>query len=289
MAGNRVRSPLIAFAHLPKTAGQLVRLLFRRHFGLQHLDVEHRYSFNYGPNDLRCDLRLYPRARSLAGHPLKAWVDFGEFQDRLAWFTYLRDPVSRYISQYFFDIEVMKRRMDVPTWIRQADRGNMQVWYLAGTEDVEAAKKVLLGMRAVGLMEHFNESLLIIRSRLGLDGFDLSYDRPKNVGTERKGLDRTAVKKEFKAYGNEIRERNKLDIELYEFAVREIWPREVADYGPDRIEADLQTEFRVEGRHPGHWCRWWASYAYRNAVYKPFVALDRVLHRQPGPPPGPKD
>jgi hypothetical protein len=52
---------IIAFAHIPKTAGITVAHLFRRHFGLRVLNVlaRGRPDF-YRPRDLRLNLRMAP-------------------------------------------------------------------------------------------------------------------------------------------------------------------------------------------------------------------------------------
>jgi Sulfotransferase family len=279
---------IIAFAHVPKTAGITITHLFRRHFGVRALNVfaRGRPDF-YRPRDLRLDLRMMPVGlRFLHGHSLRPCVDFEEFEERLVWFTVLRDPIRRYISQYIYNYEVMGERFDVLHFIRRRpDKPNRQVRMLAGDEDLDAAIHHVRRMACVGLMERLDESLLLVRDRLGLDGLDLRDSGARNVGEERRPLlDRAAVRAEFARHHDEVVECNKLDLQLYDFVRREIWPRQVAAYGEARLAGHVATEFAggVRRLRPG--LRLGANFAFRNVVYKPWIRLDRSLSRYAPPP-----
>jgi len=278
-------SGLIAFCHIPKTAGVSLTHLIRRYFGLRHIDVQHRKVYLYKPRDLRVDLKLYPFARSLAGHPLRPYVDFQEFQDRIRWYTILREPVSRYLSQYAYEVEHLGETQDFETWNTRDLRGrvNRQVRYLAGADDFEAAKQILnerFGL--VGLMEHFDESLLLLRQRLGLRGFRVDYKRAMNTASQRKGIILKRIKEDFEKYRDLVMENNELDLKLYEFVKRDIWPKQVAEYGREKLALDLACEFPRRGSTLMEKCRWFSGFAYRNVVYKPFACLDRRLSRTDG-------
>jgi len=275
-------SGLIAFCHIPKTAGVSLTHLVRRYFGLRHIDVQHRKVYLYKPRDLRLDLKLYPFARSLAGHPLRPYVDFQEFQGRIRWYTILREPVSRYLSQYAYEVEHLGETQDFESWNTRDLRGrvNRQVRYLTGADDFEAAKQILNERFAfVGLMERFDESLLLLRRRLGLGGFRVDYKRAMNTASARKGRILRQVKDDFDRYRDVVMANNELDLKLYEFVKDEIWPKQVADYGQERLALDLAGEFPRKGSTFIERCRWFSGFAYRNVVYKPFACLDRKLTR----------
>jgi hypothetical protein len=224
--------------------------------------------------------------RLLDSHSLRPCVDFEDFEHRLVWFTMLREPVQRYISQYLYNYEVMGERFDVSHFIRhRPDKPNRQVRILAGTADLDAAKGYLRRMACVGLMERFDESLLQMRDRLDIAGMDLRYGRPRNVGSHRRNiLDREQVRATFDRYRDEVIEQNKLDLELYEFARNEIWPQQVADYGGARLAKHLRTEFAGEAPRFPHALRLIVNSAFRNLVYKPWVRVDRSLFRYSPPP-----
>lgn len=250
--------------------------LLHRHFGWRHIDVHYRIPglVVYRPRDLRFDLRINPLAQSLSGHSLKPFIDFEEFEDRLVWYTILRDPVSRFISHYQHEVEKGGKSHDFHTWMRTFRRANWQVRMLAGEEDLEAAKQILASkFRCVGLLEHFNASLLLIRHRLGLKNFAVQYSRPRNPAL--KGDVRRRILEQLDQYFDEILENNELDLKLYEFVVKDVWPKQVEEYGIRKLQHDLQVEFSQ--RVSGCWERWrhWENLVYRNLVYKPLLWLDR--------------
>ena len=122
---------IIAFSHIPKTAGMTVQLLLRRHFGLRHLDLPK--GFIYTEALLSRDLRLNPLIRSLAGHSLRPFVDFGALEDRLVWYTFLCDPVKRFVSHYQHAVEKGGVQTPFDEWLREPENANWQVRMLAGS------------------------------------------------------------------------------------------------------------------------------------------------------------
>jgi hypothetical protein len=278
--------PIAAFAHIPKTAGQTLIYLLRRNFGSRHLDVQRRRRSHpldlYRPCDLNIDLRLCPRLASIAGHHLQPHVDMGEFSDHLDWYTFLRNPIKRYISHYLFSVEVMGSKLTIDQWldIDPLYRTNTQVVHLAGRQDLDAAQQILSErFQAVGLLEHFDESLLIFRHRLGLKGFEVCYDRPKNVG---KTSDlRERVMDRFDEYKDRIYENNELDLQLYEWVLNDLWPQQVAQYGKERLKRDAETEFIGYRPSIADKRNLATSLLQRNILYKPAVRIHRWLqHRK---------
>jgi len=265
---------IIALAHVTRAAGTTLIHLLREHFGLRHLDVSpanklvtYTHVF-YGPIDLRRDLKLYPSVESLSGHLLKPFVDFEEFQERLVWYTVLRRPMDRLLSHYQREIDKQIWQGDLRSWLQNCVVPNQQVRQLAGEQDLEAAKQILSSrIRCVGLVEKFDASLLMIRRRLSID-FDVQYRKPKNVGKE---AVRRRVEENLEDYSDDIMEHNALDEELYQFATEEIWPKQVAEYGEERLRTDLEARFQ-QGRSKikKRW-RFWTNRFYWYLVYRPYL------------------
>jgi len=282
MGKNLRRDELLAFCHIHKTGGITVNHVLRRHFGVRHVDVFYRRLAlsqgrkrpSYNARDLRVDLMLHPFAKSVAGHMLKPFLDLGEYQERLVWHTVLREPISRSLSAYQHMVEKMGFTGTIQDWMKDWTTRSGQVVWLAGEEDVEAAKQVLATrVRAFGLTEKFNESLLIVRDRLGLDGMRVAYPRALNTSKDR-GL-RERIRDKWDEYGDDLTEFCELDLALYHYALQELWPKQVEDYGRERLERDLEAEFRSPRVALGDRLRWAANLAYRNAVYRPCIWVDR--------------
>jgi hypothetical protein len=171
-----------------------------------------------------------------------------EFINRpCTYITMLREPVDRTLSTYYFlksegslpdDMTLERWLVDYPphrVWF--AD--NTQIRYLAAehgeiinvpngevTRDMlERAKQHIKDhFTLVGLSEQFDASMVLLRRRLGWRS--VAYGR-SNVTRQRQHKDELP-----ESTLDLIRERNSLDIELYNWAV-ERFEQAVADEGPD--------------------------------------------------------
>ena len=274
---------IIAFCHIPKAAGSTLRYLLCRHFGVRHAclyDPRHLPIREYFPRDLRVDLKVYPFVESLAGHHLRPYVDFEEFEGRLAWYTILRDPVKRFISQYTYTVERLRKLMDFRTWMRTEVKSNLMVRFIAGCEDLERAKEILAGrLKFVGLTEKFNESLVLMRHVLEIKGFDVSYPRPMNTAARRKGSLQQDVMANFDEFRDEAIDMNRLDMELYDFAVKQIWAEQAAKYGQKKLQEDAAEQCRPRRMGFFEFLRLGGSVAYNNLVWKPSRWFDRDRYK----------
>ena len=268
---------LLAFSHIPKTAGTTLNMILKRHFGFHHIAVEHRTKRPlYTQRDLSIDLKLHPRAESLAGHTLKPFVDFGRNDERLVWYTFLRDPIDRFVSHYQhqFTSGITKFHVPFVEWMQMYERQNWMVRMLAGEEDVEAAKQILTTrMHFVGFTDQFDESLILLRYFLQVHDMEVDYSNPTNISSKN-GI-RKHIAEHMDDYKGEIIDRNSLDIELVRFAMDKIWTRQVAQYGADRLAIDRDVLFRQARLGFVERCNVWKYVAYRNMIYKPYVWIDR--------------
>lgn len=264
---------IIVFSHIPKTAGTSLTHLLRRHFGTSQLDAKFRSNADraaYFPKDLRNDMLLYPNVRLISGHCMKPFVHFDEFSDRMDWVTFLRDPVKRFVSHYVHrqtELDV-RDRTDLLTWHREKKRPNWMVEMLAGEQNVEKAKEILSSkFKFVGHTEEFERSLEMMKVALRLWGFDTKLNAPKMVMRD------TSIKDEvyanFSKYEDLILSSNELDIELYDFFKREIWP--------NQCRLLLKAPSTPETAPVNHGRNLLLGKLKRNALYKPFVSVQELL------------
>lgn len=78
------------------------------------------------------------------GHNVRPYCDFGALSDRLRFYTLLRDPVDRYVSDYFMHVRGGFRGC-FTDWSAFDMQHNLLVRSLSARGDVEEAKDVLLG------------------------------------------------------------------------------------------------------------------------------------------------
>ena len=268
---------ILAFSHIPKTAGTTLSLLLQQHFGWRHMAIRFRRPpVVYTPRDLTFDLKLNPFVKSISGHSLKPFINFGELESRLRWYTILREPRERFISHYqhYYNKQIPGRALAFHEWMRTQVRQNWMVRMIAGEEDVEAAKQIIDDkIIFVGLVEKFNESLLLFRSSMGLCNLNIDYPEPVNAAKSIKA--KQSIINSIDSFEDEIRDNNKLDIMLYDYVKYNIWSRQIEDYGVDRLNSDLREEFRQ--RRPTIRARYnkLAYGTYRNLVYKPVLWYER--------------
>lgn len=229
--------------------------------------------------ELRVLLRWLPFTRGFGGHTTRAYVGYERATDRpVRYFTFLRDPIERYISH----LEYQRARMGIPwsleTFLNEPRFSNFMTTRIAGVADVGRAKELLRERFAfVGLTERFDESLLLMRQALRLSCFDIRYER-KNVGQRQ----RLAEERDLLLDGRDalarIKSQNLLDLELYEFARTTLYPEYVSRYGPE-LGGDVE---RFRGKNAGFRfsrSRRYSWALYRKLGYQPLEAIARKRHR----------
>lgn len=254
----------LIFLHIPKTGGVTLQSIIRKQFlrgPLLEVGVV-KGKVCYEKFDQMCE-KGQIECQVLMGH-LQFGV--GRFLTLPAkYITMLRDPVNRYISQYY-DI-LKKKRYPCNKFLRRKviadfndyshlqgksieyfvrsnigdEYANLQTRYLCSIDNktfvnrdfLEIAKKNLkYKIECFGLLERFDESMLLLKKFLGLKNI---YYIKKNVTTER-----MIVAPELSSKTVElIKEKNRYDIELYSFA-QELFEEKINNYGTDFLN-DLKN------------------------------------------------
>jgi hypothetical protein len=232
--------PLLAFVHIPKTAGATVLSMFAAAYSRSAI----RDSGNYFRNPEGAPSKIM-RGAQTGGRVMGGHTPYGLLRENLPtdtrYMTFLREPVDRVLSHYWRHI----RRPD-PSRPRRSERvkqplgrlmadslqeaftemhlpqiNNLATRLLCGhpapTGDLPAsaldnAKENLSEFEFVGIQERFEESLVLLQRMLGLsrvpyEDRHVSSDRP--AVDEIPGADRALIE-----------EHNQFDTELYEFGLR---------------------------------------------------------------------
>lgn len=277
---------MYAFVHIDKTAGRTVRAVLRRSFGAGHCEIRTPYarrpddpndrSVYVTAGDLRRVMRIYRRLRGIAGHNVKPYSDLDAACPDIRYCTLLRDPVRRYLSHYKNKAGTYHRE-DFERWASDASMHDFQTKTLAGEASAQKAID-LLGSRIgfVGLTESFDESLLMLGQWLGEPGFRPEY-RPVNRLADKQRA-RDAVREQADlgyldepAVRERLRAMNSLDLQVYDFAVRELYPRQLAAYRGN-LEADVAA-LRERNQRVAELREPLSGRLLRNWVYKPMLVL----------------
>ena len=260
---------MLGHAHIMKTAGQTVCDILRQSFPGEHCDLQAHPVAT--PDDLRLARRFYPRLRSIAGHCVVPTAELAQSFPDLRFFTFVRDPVARCVSHYQFYRAKTKSRGDFDAWLEES--ANYHVRFLARTNDVARAIEILdCRVGFVGVLERFNESLVMLRRWAGEPALKIRY-RSRNIATD------NSIKRELlgdPATVEKIRRLHAGDYELYRHVREEVYPRQVAEYGPSLDEDVAQFEASLPCPPTISLAATLAS-AKRNLLYKP---LARRLRRR---------
>jgi len=185
--------------------------------------------------DLRRVRRAYRHLRGIAGHNVKPYSDLADAAPDLRYFTYLRDPVRRYLSHYL-NRSGSHTRAGFEQWAAAGWTHDWQTKMVAGEASAQKAIDLLASrVGFVGLTETFDESLLMLAQWLGEPGFRPEY-RPVNRLAD-KSRARDAAREhtdlgylELPEVCDRLREINALDQQVYDFAVREACARQRQAY-----------------------------------------------------------
>lgn len=246
----------IIFSHIPKAAGMTMRQIVARQFIGQPT-----YMFNkINGYDVEPFLGL-PTAERAALRCINGHVKFGihrYINNPCAYITLIRDPYEHLISTYFFfrktvpdndtDLErLFERYLQHPAtpstqldWIVGYDTvadtptgiiDNTHNRSLSVDEKLALAETNLReNFVTVGLVEHFDETLLMLRKKLGWKNI---YYAHKHYNTARPRGENTARLREL------IAEYAKPDLAFYA-RVKEMFEEQRREYGP-ALQADLRA------------------------------------------------
>jgi hypothetical protein len=269
----------LAFVHIEKAAGTTFIHLLRKNFLLRYMDVRPviRHGCRYlTERDLRVLGRINPFLSCIGGHSVICYSNLDSWRTDIQFVTILREPVSRYVSQFRYWNNRLNQNMAFEQFLNNRETWNFQTKKIAGDESLELAKCWLAErFFHVGLVEYFDEFLLTLRKKLRPTVFDVSYTT-RNVGDEKSFPAQYIVDK----YRKEILDRNSLDLELYDFVRTNLLPKYRDQYGAT-LSADLakfsDSNSTFEGRSLGLYF----DYFVRKIYYQPVSGLIRILNGLP--------
>jgi Sulfotransferase family len=281
-SGQGETAPIYAFVHIDKTGGTTVKSVLRRSFGTRHCDVrlpmgkrsidgiDHRAAID--ALDLARVERVYRNLRGFAGHNVKAYTGLARQFPELRFFTFLRDPVSRFRSHFLNRSEEFQRA-DFERWCAAPWYCNWQTKMLVGEPNAEKAIE-LLATRVgfVGLTERFDESLLMLGPWLAEPGWRPEYRRLNQFATkgDGQGAIRKAVAIEYlktDAVRAQMRQLNAEDQKVYDYVTAHVFPRQIAAHAGDlaaELRAFQERQKSSEALAESAWSR-----LVRNYIYKP--------------------
>lgn len=235
-------SPLLAFVHIPKTAGGTVTSMLSAAYSKHGIKKTGNYVRNPEKTEKKIRSSLQREGQISAGH-----TPYGALREHLPsdtrYMTFLREPVDRVLSHYYRHIH-RKRQLSPTRRERRLEKGkartdkadsleealvemrlpqirNLATRFLCGHPSpmgdlppraLDDAKANLRGFALIGIQERFEESVVLLQRMLGLG--PAPY-RDRHVSSDRPAVDEIPD-----AERALIEEHNRLDAELYRFGLR---------------------------------------------------------------------
>lgn len=280
---------LFAFVHIEKCGGQTFGRMLRRSYGRQHQDLIslRRSSDHADEADLAHLFRIFPQCVSIMGHNVRPYCDFGRFRPRMVFYTLLRDPVDRYVSDYAMHVRGGFRGT-FAQWSSFAIQHNLIVQAFSPRGDLEEAKDVFAETISFhDTLDNFDRFVGRARAHLPGGGPNREYvvvnDAPEGQRPpEFRQPHGMALVREQSA------ELNRLDLDFYSWVCARPplnWDAAPSDYGR-RVDRE---------RGLGQAINFHANLLMRNLVYKPSCGLcpgevDSIAkYREPWPVEPPTD
>lgn len=225
---------MIVFLHIPKTAGSSFHFVLENNLGVSFCRTDHAQKRTFNQADLNFSKRVFPGLQGIGGHNLVAPLNLSS--QNIFHMTFLREPLSRVLSNY--QEKTIHRRLrgqpvlDFEEALKTDEElENLQVKLMAGSSNLDAAKNYLRQCQFVGLTEKFDLSLLVLQKSCPFP-LDVRYKKSREQTDNR-------IRKQLEADPRAmdlLREYNRLDMELYNFAVGEIFPQlcSRAGFDPDQ-------------------------------------------------------
>jgi hypothetical protein len=270
---------MLCFVHIPKTAGTTLNVIFRQSLGRRYTEF-HPWSDDgriVSPADLQMLRRWAPWIKHLGGHHVRAYSGLEHVATEICYVTFLRDPTARYLSDYYHLRHKRGRVANVHEFLGNRAWRNKQTKYIAGSEDLEAAKQILTEkFRFVGLTEAVDESLVLLRSALPELPLDIRYGRPRNKAWF--GPAQEEVRGRWKELEPRVLENNAVDLQLYTYVRDVLFPRQRAAAGP-QLDREIQTFRETNVPRRGKML----SYKLSRAHYRLVLAAYRRYGRRKHP------
>lgn len=218
------RRPFIVYLHIEKAAGSTLHDIFSKNILGYHILLPYFYDRKLDnqqiflkKEELARIKKFYPLLSGIGGHSVRSYANYEHFIDKILYVTFIRNPIERFYSHYFYQKEVMSINWTLPKFIMSGHFDNFMCRKICGKPSfVDAAEEIEKKYFYVGLTEYFDNSLVEFKDKLiklyNYSNFDITYV-VKNARSSRI-KSRVVIDNSFDEI---VEEANIEDIKLYNF------------------------------------------------------------------------
>ncbi len=239
----------LIYVHLERCGGTTMHNLLRSNFPFYTTINPRRWSNElqnaFTDKHLKSMLKIIPFCQGIGGHTIRPFFNYESVLKpgyKKLMFTFLRDPVKRYLSHFYYQKYVMNIPWSIEQFLDEERFNHFQTVKIAGSSDANKAIEILQNkIDFVGISEQYDASLLMLFALFGKrPNYELRNAlRPKG---EVKKLEEFPEKIQ-----NRILENNSQDQIIYDFAIRKIFPSYLDSYSGN-LESDI-IKLKKENEH----------------------------------------
>jgi hypothetical protein len=213
--------------HVPKNAGSTFNAILARRFGGRYLsDYKYPPGYILSEAEKREYVLAHPECECIGNHVFRfPGPPLPEVTYR--YLTFLRHPVPRLVSLYAYERKTsdpshcshrpLEEWLDIRLTSRDSALTNYQTYHICGLDDpvkmsFDLARRTLEQFDFVGILEDFDNSLLLLARSLGWPLDDLYYRKVNETKSE----STVAVNSQTR---QRILDLNQLDLQLYEYGL----------------------------------------------------------------------
>lgn len=212
---------LLFFVHIEKAAGTSFKSILLNNYFLKFLNLTswHFWSNEESnvlkPVEIRKLLKCFPYTKAISSHGLRPKFGYDEKVKRnIKFLTLLRNPLERYLSHFYFQINDMGMDWDFQSFTAEEKFNNFIVKKLTGENNLKKAKDIIDQFFFVGFVEDFDISLILLKETIGTS-FDIRYEK-RRVNSNKQGHKYVDEISDEKL--NIVKQNNNLDMKLYNYA-----------------------------------------------------------------------
>lgn len=192
--------PIFVHLHIPKCGGTTVRDFLKRNFGADLGETNGILNdYQYSADQVSRIIDHFPKLRCLTGHKLSCDLPFVRKDIELFAFSWIRDPVDRFVSHYFFhrnhtSLVPQAKSLDLDAYVGWAlEEGNMpayidgQVRFLAAGSMSRIEELVAAGRLLLFPLDSLAASFATLAERFPNDFTDIRVET-KNVSEKDQSL-----------------------------------------------------------------------------------------------------
>jgi len=164
---------VICFIHIERAGGSTMHNMLNYYIpGYVSLKPWYYWTNDTGnyltQKELKSLQYFHPFLKGFGGHTTRHYLNYGDILRKdIKYFTFLREPISRYLSHFQFQRDKMNINRSLEAYIDEKKFNNYMTIRLAKIEDAEKAINELDSKFIfVGIVEQYNESLLRLRNTL---------------------------------------------------------------------------------------------------------------------------